>query len=32
MEKMKQYKSKLAGKVVRANEDLKKVKFRYKTN
>ena len=32
MEKMKQYKSKLAGKVVRANEELKKVKFRYKTN
>ena len=32
MEKMKQFKSDLARKIVKANEDLKEVKFKFKTN
>jgi len=32
MEKMKKFKSDLAGKIVKANEELKQVKFKYKTN
>ena len=32
MEKMKQFKSDLATKIVKANEDLKEVKFKFKTN
>ncbi len=32
MEKMKQFKENLASKIVKANEELKKVKFKFKTN
>lgn len=32
MERVMQFKQNLAGKIVKANEDLKKVKFKYKTN
>ena len=32
MEKMKQFKSNLAGKIVKANEELKDVKFKFRTN
>jgi len=32
LEKMKQFKKNLAAKIVRANEDLKGIKFKYKTN
>jgi len=32
MERVIQFKQNLAGKIVKANEDLKKVKFKYKTN
>ena len=32
MEKMKQFKSDLAGKIVNANEELRQIKFKYKTN
>jgi len=32
MEKMKQFKKSLASKIVKANEELKEVKFKYKTN
>ncbi len=32
MEKMKQFKKNLATKIVKANEDLKEIRFKYKTN
>lgn len=32
LEKMKKFKADLAGKIVKANEELKSVKYRYKTN